>query len=92
MTNDIALGLREQDDEREALATFANIVNASWMDEWRDLGFYEEGEFEGWGGAFYRVLEITQYRGGRIHFNLTGLDIKDALDGDPAIWVGRYTA
>jgi hypothetical protein len=92
MTHDIALGMQEQEEEKEALAEFARIVNASWMGEWADLGFYEVGEFEGWGGAFYRVLEITQQRGGRIHFNLTGLDIKDALAGDPAVWVGRYTA
>jgi hypothetical protein len=92
MTNDIALGIREQEDERETLAAFAKTVDASWMDEWTELGFYEVGEFEGWGGAFYRVLEIVQQRGGKIHFNLTGLDINDALAGDSAIWVGRYTA
>ena len=27
-----------------------------------------------------------------VHFNLTGLDIADALAGDPNRWVGRYTA
>jgi hypothetical protein len=92
MTNDIALGLQDQDDEEEALAAFAKAVNASWMGEWSDLGFYEEGEFAGWGAAFYRVLEVTRARVGRIHFNLTGLDIRDALAGDPETWVGRYTA
>jgi hypothetical protein len=37
-------------------------------------------------------MELTLQRGGRIHFNLTGIDIQDALAGDPSIWVGRYTA
>ena len=31
MTNDIALGLQDQEDEEEALAAFAKAVNASWM-------------------------------------------------------------
>jgi hypothetical protein len=92
MSVDIALGKQDQEDEREGLAEFAKTVNASWMDEWVDLGYYEEGDFEGWGGAFDRVMELTQQRGGTIHFNLTGVDIQDALAGDPSYWVGRYTA
>jgi hypothetical protein len=92
MVIDIALGKQDQEDEKENLAAFAKTVNASWMDEWMELGYYEEGEFEGWGGAFDRVMELTLQRGGRIHFNLTGIDIQDALAGDPSIWVGRYTA
>ena len=30
--------------------------------------------------------------GGRIHFNLDGVDIAEALAGDPDVFVGRYTA
>jgi hypothetical protein len=92
MVIDVALGKQEQEDEEESLAVFARSVNASWMGEWMDLGYYEDGEFEGWGGAFGKVMEITLRRGGRIHFNLTGIDVEDALAGDPSIWVGRYTA
>ena len=38
------------------------------------------------------MLEITKAHGGRIHFNMTGLDIQDALAGDPETSAGRYTA
>jgi hypothetical protein len=27
-----------------------------------------------------------------VHFELSGLNIKEALSGDPSVWVGRYTA
>jgi hypothetical protein len=37
-------------------------------------------------------MELTLQRGGRIPFNRTGIDIQDALAGDPSIWVGRSTA
>jgi hypothetical protein len=49
MAIDIALGKQDQEDEKENLAAFAKTVNASWMDEWMELGYYEEGEYEGWG-------------------------------------------
>src|SRR5689334_1016062 len=76
------------------------LSTSPWVDRtkkmkrrsWMDLSYYSEGEFEGWGGAFGRVVELTLQRGGKIHFNLTGIDIQDALAGDPSIWVGRYTA
>jgi hypothetical protein len=37
-------------------------------------------------------MEVTLQRGGKVHFNLTGIDIQAALAGDSSIWVGRYTA
>ncbi len=39
-----------------------------------------------------RCSQKTLAVGGRFHFSLAGLDIADALKGDPEIWVDRYTA
>ena len=86
MIRDIALGMQEH-----GLETFAAIVNATFMDQWKDLGFYDETE-ESWGRAFEQVLTKTLAVGGRFHFNLTGLEISDALNGDPDIWVDGHTA
>ncbi len=83
---DIALGLKDQD-----LIAFASAVNAAEMSRWRELGLYDE-DVEGWGHAFQQAVERTLSAGGKIHFNLTGLDIAEALAGDPGCWVGRYTA
>jgi hypothetical protein len=46
----------------------------------------------GWGEAFYQAVTRTLASGGRIHFALDGLDIAEALKGDPEIWGDRYTA
>jgi hypothetical protein len=84
--SDIALGMQEHN-----LEEFAAGVNASYMDQWKDLGFYDETE-ESWGRAFEKVLTKTLAVGGRFHFNLTGLDVAEALKGDPEIWVDGHTA
>ena len=43
IVNDIALGMQEH-----GLEAFAASVNASFMDQWKRLGFYDETE-ESWG-------------------------------------------
>ena len=86
---DIALGLRI--DEGGGLEAFAATVNASYMSQWAAMGLYDD-DVAGWGEAFAQVVTRTIVGGGRIHFNLTGLDIRAALRGDPELWVGRYTA
>jgi hypothetical protein len=87
---DIALGLQNVDGEN-SLAEFAQRVGASPMWEWLDLGLFDEG-VEGWGEAFDQVMTRTIATGCHIHFELNGLDLADALRGDPSQWVGRYTA
>ncbi len=87
---DIALGLFS--DGRDAdLAAFARQHNASYMSQWREMGLFDR-DVRGWARAFEQVMARTLARGGKIHFNLAGLNIEEALDGDPAEWVGRYTA
>ncbi len=83
---DIALGIQEQ-----GLEAFAAKLNASFVAQWLKLGLYDKSE-ESWARAFEQVLTKTLAGGGRFHFNLTGLDIADALNGDPSWWVDRYTA
>ena len=83
---DIACGRAEFD-----LIGFASKVNAAEMKEWPKLGLYDAG-FEGWGPAFEQAVTRTLAAGKRIHFNLTGLDIADALAGDRNFWSGRFTA
>lgn len=61
------------------------------MSQWRDLGLFDD-DVEGWGQAFAQVTSRTIAAGGHIHFDLTGMDIADALRGDPDEFVGRYTA
>jgi hypothetical protein len=84
--SDIALGLADK-----GLEAFAADRNASYMSQWRDLGLYDDNA-EGWGEAFAQVVMNTLAIGGRIHFNLTGLNILEALAGDPQQFVGRYTS
>ncbi len=85
---DIALGIQEQ-----GLQDFAASVNAFHMGQWVERGLYDEEEIEGsWGRAFELALTRTLAAGGRFHFNLTGLDIFDAMKGDPAVWVFGHTA
>ena len=83
---DIALGMQEM-----GLKAFAASANASWMRQWKDLGLYDEDE-ESWQRAFEQTLNKTIAAGGRIHFNLTGLDIAVALAGNPNLWLERWTA
>jgi hypothetical protein len=82
---DIALGIAS------GLECFAARVNASYMSQWRDMGLFDQN-VEGWGQAFEQVMTRTLTAGGRVHFNLTNLDVREALAGDPEFWVGRYTA
>jgi hypothetical protein len=83
---DIALGMKEA-----GLEAFAAMLNASYMSQWLDLGLYDD-DVEGWGEAFFQAVTRTLSVGGRIHFCLDGLDIAEALNGDPNIWSDRYTA
>ena len=83
---DIALGIKEH-----GLEEFAKWVDAAPNSRWPDLELYDE-DVEGWGQAFEQALSRTMEAGGNIHFNLDGLDIKDALAGNPSAWTGRYTA
>src|SRR5438552_1421101 len=83
---DIACGIQEA-----GLIEFAAQVNAWYMGQWLELGLFDEG-LEGWGQAFEQAVTRTLAAGGRIHFNLTGLDVGDALAGDPDLFAGRYTA
>jgi hypothetical protein len=82
---DIALGLKEA-----GLVEFAAQRNAAHMGHWEELGLYEDAE--GWGDAFRQAVTKTLKADCHIHFNLTGMDIAEALRGDPEIFVGRYTS
>ncbi len=82
---DIALGIKAA-----GLEEFSARLNASYMSQWEELGLYEDAE--GWGQAFYQVVSNTLRAGGRIHFNLDGVDIADALAGNPEEFVDRYTS
>ncbi len=84
--SDIALGLKEQ-----SLEAFADGLNASYMSQWKNLGLYDD-DVQGWGEAFHQAVTRTLESGASIHFNLSGLNITEALSGDPLHWVGRYTA
>ena len=54
------------------------------MAEWRDMGLFDE-DVEGMGLAFEQVVTRTLARGGRIHFNLTGMNVEEALRSDPDV-------
>ena len=73
------------------LDEFAASVNAAAMKQRPELGLYDPDAVSGWGEAFRQVVKNTLAAGGKIHFNLDGVDIRDALRGDPNIFVGRYT-
>jgi hypothetical protein len=75
---DIALGLQDH-----GLEEFAASVGAIHMGQWVDFGLYDVDEIDGsWGRAFELTLTRVLEGGGRFHFNLTGLNIGDALKGD----------
>jgi hypothetical protein len=88
---DIACGIRLDDDQNPVLAAFAKKVNASYIEQWADLGLYDE-HVATFALAFQQVVSRTIAKGGRIHFNLARLDVPEALAGDPDDWMGRYTA
>ena len=84
----LALGLKEA-----GLEEFAAQVNALHVGEWADQGLFDVDKVEGsWRKAFEQSLTRSINSGGRFYFNLTDLDIAEALNGDPEWWVGRYTA
>jgi RHS repeat-associated protein len=85
----VTLGMMK--NEGASVATAAK-VGAPYYSEWANLGIYNPSHFEGWGGAFKFVTDKVLSTKGTIHFELHGLNISDALAGDPNIWVGRYTA
>jgi len=73
------------------LEEFAAGVNAAWMKQWPELGLYDPDAVSGWGEAFAQVMKATVAAGGVVHFNLTGVDVTEALAGNPDLFVGRYT-
>ena len=83
---DIACG-----KEHLGLEEFAARVNAAAMKQWPELGLYDPDAVSGWGAAFHQVMNNTLAAGGKVHFNLDGIDIADVLRGDPNMFVGRYT-
>lgn len=87
---DIALGIQSLDGN-DNLRNFARMVGAASMSEWAELGLFDH-DVKGWGPAFEQVMTRTIEAGFQVHFELNGLDITDALCGDPREWVGRYTA
>ena len=86
-TKDIALGIAEPGGR-----AFAESVGAAFFRDWQALGLFDRATVQGWGGAFEQAVGTTLRAGGRIHFDLTGLRIEEALAGDASTWVGRYTA
>ena len=89
--SDIACGVRYDQDGNPILATFAAKVNAAFVEQWADLGLYDEG-LGSFALAFDQAVNRTIAQGGRIHFSLDALDVGEALAGDPGESVGRYTA
>jgi hypothetical protein len=83
----IALGL---DRGREYANRLGNS-GAAYYRDWQRLNLYSP-TVKGWGQAFHQAVGKVLSGGGRIHFELAGVRIKEALSGDPTIWVGRYTA
>ena len=83
---DIACG-----KQHAGLEEFAANVSAASMQQWRALGLYNPLTVSGWGEAFFQVVNNTLAAGGKVHFNLDGVDVVEALAGDPNEFVGRYT-
>jgi hypothetical protein len=87
--HDVALGVQGKGE----LERFASSVKAVSFKQWDKLGLYSSSvPAERFDIAFEQVMNRTVATGGRVHFNLTGLDVADALAGNPAERVGRYTA
>jgi len=75
--DDLALGLRVNDNEREALTRWKGTARSS--DEWVDAGLAENGVFV---RRFYQATYRTTRRGGKINFRLDDLDIDRVLSVD----------
>src|SRR5579859_908143 len=88
---DIACGIRHDQEQNPVLANFAQKVKASYIEQWLDLGLYDE-DVGNFALAFEQVMTRTIAKGGRVHFNLNGVDVAGALAGNPEEWMGRYTA
>jgi hypothetical protein len=73
----LALGLRVNDNEREALTRWKGTARSS--DEWVDAGLAENGVFV---RRFYQATYRTTRRGGKINFRLDDLDIDRVLSVD----------
>lgn len=87
--NDIALGVNQQQE----LEIFIENVRSWIYKNWDIVGLYNTTKNYGWGRVFYDSLFSCIANGGKINFNLDGLDIAKALnDPDYMTWVGRYTA
>lgn len=71
---DVALGLKTI-DKTDSLKPFSIKHGASTSDDWEKLGLHNapEGRFD---IAFKQTLDKTIKNGGRIKFNLNGIDIK----------------
>jgi len=79
---DLALGIQNNLDD------FSDAVGGTPFQYWKQLNLYDNTAIR-WPQAFEQALNSTE---GAIHFNLNGLDIPNALAGDPTDWLGRYTA
>ncbi|HRK29818.1 MAG TPA: hypothetical protein PLD59_01970, partial [Tepidisphaeraceae bacterium] len=88
---DIALGMYEHPMPGN-LEAFAQLVRATHSRQWEQVGFYSKDEFLGWDDVFGRVVNATIARGGKIRFDLDGVNVPQALAGDHTVWVGRYTS
>lgn len=86
---DVTMGMVK--NEGASLNTAAK-TGAPFYSDWAKLGIYNSANFKRWGDAFKYITDKVIGSGGKIHFELQGLDIPGALAGDASIWVGRYTA
>ncbi|SFP79758.1 RHS repeat domain-containing protein [Parafilimonas terrae] len=86
---DITLGMMKNGG---ATAATAAKTGAPFYTEWANLGIYNPSHFEGCGGAFKFVTDKVIASKGTVHFELSGLNIQEALAGDANIFVGRYTS
>lgn len=86
---DIALG--RQVGPKADLFKFAKEVKGSHFGNWKSLGLYSETA-QTFPKKFSEALDTVIQRGGQIHFNLDDLKIRQALGGNPHVYVGRYTA
>jgi hypothetical protein len=74
---DVALGLARSTSGKPLLQPWADRINALTNAKWIEAGFAEEGPFV---QRFYQALYRSVSGGGRIKFNLTGLDLNRAFN------------
>jgi hypothetical protein len=85
----VTLGLSNNGGASQATAI---LTKAPYYAEWEAAFIYNSKNFEGWGAAFKYVTDKVMATKGSIHFELSGLNIGEALSGNPSIFVGRYTS